>query len=332
MNDPYNTLGVEKDASEAEIKKAYRKLALDYHPDRNPDNQDAENKFKEISEAYEVLGDPEKRQMYDQYGHTNPQNIDPFENMRSGLGFDLGDIFGHKARSTKGPSLRQNIVVDFMEATKGCSKTIAVDYANECKDCNGNGSEGGINLDTCDICQGSGRVGTQRGFIQVLRHCDKCQGRGTIVKKVCNICNGSGQNTKTEKLKITIPPGIDNGVIMRLAGKGMPGMYGENGDLLLSIYVKPHDQFIKHGMDIYTEETIDYLDAILGSDKMVSTIHGIVKLKIPCGTQPNSMLKITGKGIDAKSNKGDHLVKIKIKIPTNISDKDRELLLKLKEG
>lgn len=335
MRNPYDVLGITKDADDVKVKKAYHKLALQYHPDRNPDDPDAETKFKEISEAYEVLSSPEKRKMYDQYGHTNPRNIDPFEHIRSSMGFDMGDIFGGGRRQArmKGDDIRKSINISFMEAAHGCSKKISVSYNHQCKSCHGNGSENGTSMETCETCDGSGRVGMRDGFIQILQHCPSCHGRGMRVIKQCLDCKGSGKDSKVKNLKVTVPVGVEPGTVMRLSGKGMPSEYGaENGDLYLAINISRHPKFDRAGPNIYSVEEIGYIDAILGTKLKVETIHGHVKLTVPNGTQPESMLKISGKGIKLPDYKGDHMVRVKVRIPETVSEEDKELLEQIKGG
>lgn len=336
MKNPYDTLGVKKDASTEEIKKAYRNLALKYHPDKNPDNPDAENRFKEISAAYDILGDANKRQQYDQYGDVNVRHgdIDPFEHLRNAGFPGFGDIFGqHRRQRTKGHDVRQSITIDFMESVKGCDKKISIDYPQACSSCKGNGSENGNSLETCKQCGGMGKIGYNQGFMQILRTCNKCSGKGTIIIKKCKDCSGTGNKFKNEVLKVTIPAGLDDGTIIRLAGKGMPSQYGyDNGDLYLSVLVAPHNKFKRSGNNIVSAETVNYLDAILGTKINIDTIHGNIKLTVPPGTQPNSVLKVKNKGIARDAHHiGDHLVEIKVSIPKKLSDKEKEVLNSLRE-
>lgn len=335
MNNPYEVLGLNKDASTEDIKKAYRKLALKYHPDTNPEDPEAENKFKEISAAYEIIGDPEKRQQYDTYGSVGqqPPPIDPFEFIRnSGFGFDFG--FGRdnrRQRSTRGQDVQKGITISFLEAAKGCDKKIGINYPETCKDCRGNGSENGTSLEQCSVCNGQGKIGYNQGFMQILQTCHGCSGQGHKVTKQCPTCSGKGVNFKSEAIRVKIPSGIDDGSVIRLSGKGLPSEYGgENGNLYLMISVAPHNVFKRQGNDIITNQTVDYIDAILGTKLNVETIHGKVSLSIPQGTQPNSVLKITNKGIQKGNETGNHLVKISVKLPDKISEEGKELLLKLK--
>ena len=335
MKDPYKVLGLGKDASEGDIKKQYRKLALQYHPDKNPDDPSAEAQFKEVSAAYEVLSDPEKRKMYDTYGDVNPRAQGPgpsgFDPFGGRGGFDFGDFFGNRRRRTRGDDVKKGIVLDFMEAVHGCTKKLGIDYPYACSPCKGNGSKDGTNLKECETCGGMGKVGYNQGFMQILQTCPSCQGRGKDIIEKCPECNGRGQKTKTDTVKVTIPPGIDHSSVLRLGGKGMPSAYGDApGDLYLEVHVKPHSKFRREGFNILSEETISYLDAILGTKLIISTIHNKVDLKIPAGTQPGTTLKVAGKGVIREARKGDHLVKVNVSLPKNVSPEEQELLEKLK--
>lgn len=339
MKDPYAALGVEKDASASDIKKAYHKLALKYHPDKNPDDPSAEEKFKEISAAYDVLSDSQKRQQYDTYGEVGDQpKIDPFEFIRRAGGFsnlNFEDIFGGRrgrASSTRGDSVRRTIRIGFMDAAKGCDKKLSVEYPETCNKCRGNGSKDGTSIERCETCQATGKVGQNHGVMQVLHRCPVCKGKGYNIVEECEECAGLGTKNRTETLKVKIPAGINDGTTMRLNGKGMSSACGgPNGDLYLSISIEQHPKFKRQGTTIFSEETIDYLQAILGDKIDVDTIHGQVKLKVPAHTQPDSILKIAGKGIcQDKNHKGDHLVILKVILPKKISPQEKELLKKLR--
>ena len=243
-----------------------------------------------------------------------------------------GDFFGKQnARDLRGADLRHSIKISFIDAAKGTSKKLSIDYPKQCSKCNGNGSKDGTSIEKCNICNGAGKIGQNHGMIQILTTCHSCSGTGSCVKEKCGNCSGKGVIYKTEKLKVTIPAGVDNGMIMKLAGKGMPSQYGAgNGDLLIQIMVEPHSYFYRNGIDIATDVEISYIDAILGTKINVETIYGKVSLKIPPGTQSGNILRIFGKGIKTKSGEGNHLSKINVKIPNKVSSEEKELLKKLK--
>lgn len=330
MNDLYNVLGVKKDASEQEIKKAYRQLAHKYHPDKNPGDAAAEEKFKEISAAYEVLGDQAKRQQYDQFGSVGHQQ--PHQNVNYSDIFDhidIGDIFGFggRRRTTRGQDLKHHLNLSFMEAALGCSKSIEIDYPFDCKTCKGNGSKDGNNMRICPVCNGAGKVGRRQGMMQVLTTCAACRGQGEQITIICDDCKGKGQQSKKEVLKVSIPAGVDDSTTMRLSGKGLASdIGGPPGDLYLNLRVAPHNRFKRVGDTVVTDEKVSYLDAILGTKVNVETIHGNVSIKVPAGTQPDSKFRIPKKGI----NGGDHIASIVVTIPKELSAEEKELLTKLK--
>lgn len=332
MNDPYKTLNVKKDASADEIKKAYRKLALVYHPDKNPDNPESEDKFKEVSVAYDLLSDAEKRQQYDLYGEAGPQQQQRHPGHGFG-GFDINieDFIGGMRGNVRGSDIRKQIRIEFMEAAHGCVKKISIDYPYECNTCRGNGSKDGKSIQSCETCGGIGKVGYNQGFMQILRTCPGCSGHGHVVLEKCTDCQGRRTKTRNEILKVTVPAGIDDGMTMRLSEKGMSSSYGaQSGDLYLTILINQHKEFIRKGVHVYSEKTISYVDAILGIKIPVETIHGQVNIKVPAGTQPESVLKIKHKGIASRGDKGNHLVYIKVSLPKKPSKQEKELLEKLK--
>lgn len=342
MQDPYKVLGVEKSASDDEIKKAYRKLALKFHPDKNPDDPKAEDKFKEISAAYDQIGDPKKRRAYDTGGFSSVgagagagTYEDFMERLRkqwkkAGGIFGNEDPFGFGSKSFKGDDLKKTLRITFMEAVKGSSKQISVNYPSNCQDCNGSGAEKGTEIENCSGCNGVGQLGSVRGNVQFIQTCPACKGSGNRIKKKCSSCKGTGLKYKIEKINVTIPAGVESGLSMRLAGKGMKSEYGqEPGDLYLSLIVDPHPTFERSGSTILSEKKISYIEAILGTKVSVETIHGNVKMTIPPGTQPGSMLRIPKKGISARGVAGDHVVRVKVNIPKKVSDKEKELLEQL---
>jgi molecular chaperone DnaJ len=337
MKSPYEILGIEKTATDEEIKKAYHKLAFKYHPDKNPNNKDAEEKFKEISVAYETLSTPEKRKSYDLYGENKQKpNIDPYDFMRKV--YDFSDIFSfdfresQKERRIKGEDISKKIYMDFMESALGTIKIISIDYLFDCEECNGTGAEKGIKFKHCEKCNGTGKMGINKGFMQILVPCANCQGKGKIITHNCKECH-NGKKKKTETIKINIPVGIEDGTALRVEGKGMPGPYGtKSGDLYVFVNILEHKKFKRNGPTVATEEEIECFDAILGTVKEVETIHGKVKLKIPPGTQPGEVFKIKEKGIINNKTKGDHLVFIKVVIPTSLNKKEKEILNELRSN
>lgn len=336
MKDPYATLGVERNADEKTIKAKFHKLALEKHPDRNKD-PNAEEEFKDISAAYDILSDPKKRQQYDQFGDLSSvsqsaPHIDLNEVLRqAGFNFGADGWFGGGRRNKqsvfKGDDLHKQIRIDFMEAVKGCKKTIKVSYTLECDECEGTGAEEATKFSACKNCGGAGKTGYTQGFMQIMSTCRYCRGTGRKIDVKCKACNGSGQKLKEDKLNINIPSGIEEDVTMRLSGKGLPGLNGgPAGDLFVSISINPHPKFKRRGPNIYAEESIDYLDALLGIERIVETVNGSKKLRIPPLTQHGMILKLGGQGIGA----GDHYVSISVRLPTKLTDEEKELLQKLR--
>jgi molecular chaperone DnaJ len=350
--DYYNVLGVSKSSSQAEIKTAFRKLAHKHHPDKGGDDK----KFKEINEAYQVLGNEKKRQQYDQFGSSfnnsaGAGGFDPsgFQGGFSGAGAninfdDLGDIFGDMFGFSSGGSRRERGVrkgenieaileIDFMDSVFGTEKEILVDKKIKCEKCNGQGAEPGSKIDTCTSCKGSGRVfRVQRtifGAMQSEAVCHDCQGEGKTYSKKCSKCSGFGVYNGREKIKIKIPAGINNGESIRLSERGHGGLKGAPaGDLRLQIRIKPSTDFERRDYNIYTRETIDVKQAILGDKIKVKTVHGEIILKIPEGTQPGTVFKIKNKGVPKLrgTGNGDHFVEVLVKIPKSMSRKNKKIL------
>lgn len=333
-------LGVDRNASEDEMKKAYRKLALKYHPDRNPGNKQAEEKFKEVSEAYQVLTDPQKRAQYDQFGHAAFGEGGPF---RGGFDFTtgfediFGDIFGEffgtgasrRRTRTRGEDLRYNLEVTFEEAAFGTEKKVKIPRQAVCDTCHGSGSKPGTSARTCPTCRGRGQVSFQQGFFNVSRTCSQCGGQGSIITEPCSSCNGAGRVRRLHTLSVKIPAGVDTGSRLKLRGEGENGSSGgPPGDLYVVIQVEPHPLFIRDGVDIICEVPIGFAQAALGSEIDVPTLEGKVKMKIPAGTQSGKAFRLKGKGIrDVHGyHQGDQHVRVIVETPTHLTPRQKELL------
>ena len=346
--DYYEVLSVAKTASDDEIKKAYRKLAMKYHPDRNPDNAEAEEKFKEAAEAYEILSDSEKRSMYDRMGHQ------AFEGgMGGGGGFgggfsaedifsQFGDIFGGafgggggrgQQRARRGSDLRYVMELTLEEAVRGVKKTITFTAPAPCETCDGKGSKNPNDVETCKTCHGAGQVRMQQGFFSVQQTCSTCRGQGKIIKNPCNTCHGSGVKDRQQTLEVTIPAGVDNGDRVRLTGKGEAIRDGQSGDLYVEVVVREHEIFQRDGADLYMDVPVSIADAALGKEIEIPTLEGRVSLKIPEGTQTGKMFRLRGKGVKPvrTSMQGDLLCRIVIETPVNLTARQRELLKELQE-
>lgn len=341
--DYYEVLGVSRNATSDEIKKAYRKLARKYHPDATPGDKDAEAKFKEISEAYVVLSDPEKRAGYDRFGHAGAdgQGFGGFEGFGDFGG--LGDIFemffggGGRTRRRTGPERGQDIRTDMEisleEAAFGLEREVKVPRVETCGTCGGSGAAAGSKPKTCLACAGTGQVqftqSTPFGRIVQSRTCDRCRGTGQVIEKPCPTCRGAGSVRKTRSIKVKVPPGVDNGSRLRLAGEGEAGTRGgPPGDLYVYIHVKQHKLFRREGDDLICEIPLSFVQAALGDEIDVPTLEGKEKLKIPEGTQPGTVFRIRGKGVPHLSGfgRGDQHVRIKVMIPGKLSEKQKELL------
>lgn len=351
--DYYEVLGIQKGASEDEIKKAYRKRAKQYHPDLNPGDKEAEKNFKEVSEAYEVLSDSQKKARYDQFGHAG---VDPsygagagaggfggFGGFGGGMDFDIGDIFGsffgggarrvNPNAPRRGDDVYASVSIEFLEACKGCEKTITFERFEACADCNGSGAEKGTSAQTCPECNGSGQVRyTQRtpfGMTTSVRACQRCGGKGKIITTPCKKCSGSGRVRRKVKLDISIPAGIDDRQTLTLRSQGDNGINGgASGDVLVDVIVRPHHIFKREGYHIFCEMPITYVQAALGDELTVPTIDGKVKYKIPEGTQPSTTFRLKGKGVKQlnSSARGDQYVTVIVEVPKNLSKKQKDIL------
>ncbi len=339
--DYYTTLGVAKSATTEEIKKAYRKLAMKYHPDRNPDDKEAEEKFKSAAEAYEVLRDLEKRKIYDKYGqeglrssgYSGPGN---FEDIFSSFGDIFGDLFGFSGGSrqrSQGPvpgnDLRYDMTIPFMDAVHGVEKEVEITKRDTCWTCEGRGIRPGCKNKPCTSCQGTGQVTRTQGFFSVRTPCPDCRGQGEIITDPCADCHGSGLVSKKKKVSLKIPAGVDTGARMRLRGEGEGGRKGgPSGDLYVVIHVEPHQFFQREGDLIYAELPMSMIQAALGCTLDIPTINGEKSLKIPKGTQPGQTFQLKGEGVHSLRGhgRGDMVVEAKIVIPKKLSKKQEELL------
>ena len=343
--DYYDVLGTSKGASDSDIKKAYRKMAKQYHPDNNPGDKTAEEKMKEVNEAYEVLSDSDKKAKYDQFGHSAfDQGGAGGGYYGGGMEFDVGDIFsmfgfggaGGARRNgpQKGSDLGVSVQIDFEEAIFGTIKEISISVTDTCDTCNGTGAKPGTHAETCSRCKGAGqeRVVQQSifGAMTSVRTCSVCNGTGKTVKNPCTTCSGKGRLKKAKKFEVNIPKGIDNGQSIRLPGKGEAGINGGGyGDLMLTVYVKPHDYFIRKGIDLYCEVPITFVQAALGDEITIKTIDGEQKYTVKPGTQPETVVSIKGLGVPSLRNsnqRGNQIITLKVKIPTELTNKQKEML------
>ncbi len=350
--DYYKTLGISKTASNDDIKKAYRKLAMRYHPDRNKGDKASEKKFKEINEAYETLKDPQKKAAYDRYGHDAYKNAASGGGFNSGGfgngfsgGFDFGSdsvfsdifegIFGgggmhHERAEMRGADLRYETTITLEEAFRGKDIELKIRTGIKCESCDGTGSEGGAKPKTCPSCKGSGKMRFSQGFFMVERTCSSCNGTGHIIEKSCKSCNGSGRQSKLKTMKVSIPAGIEDGARIRLSGEGEAGIRGgRSGDLYIFVNVRPHQLFKREGNAIHCDVPISIVTASLGGEIEVPTIDGKKALvKIPAGTQPGNVLKLKSKGMSIirSSLRGDMMIHAKVETPVNLTKKQKELL------
>jgi molecular chaperone DnaJ len=339
--DYYEVLGVPRNASDQEIKSAYRRLALKHHPDRNPGDKQAEERFKEAAEAYGVLGDPDKRRRYDTYGHAGlgggPVGFDPtiFSDFSDILGdfFGFGDPFGRRRGPRRGADLRYNLEISFEEAAFGTEASIKIPRAERCETCSGSGAAPGTQPTTCPTCRGSGQVTFQQGFFSVARTCSHCRGAGRIVVEPCKTCRGAGQVEKERTLQIRIPAGVDEDSQLRIANEGEPGANGgPSGDLYVVLHVAEHKFFKRDGTHLVCEMPIGVAQAALGATVEVPTLDGgTTKLHIPEGTQSGSVLKIRGQGIPVLGGRGrgDLHVLVRVVVPKHLTAEQRKLFEQL---
>jgi molecular chaperone DnaJ len=352
--DYYEVLGVEKNASETELKKAYRKLAMKYHPDQNPGDKEAEEKFKEINEAYEILSDPDKKARYDQFGFAG---VDPNYGAGSGFGgggfgfdgFDLGSIFGDffggggASQRRNGPARGQNLSAEleitFEEAAFGCEKEITFGRIEPCSTCSGSGCKAGTQPETCSRCGGRGTIRTQQNFMGMAMQsespCPTCGGKGKLIKEPCAVCKGKGRVRRSKTLKVQVPAGIDHGQSFRLRSEGNAGANGgPAGDLLVTVSIKPHALFERDGANVLCEMPITFTQAALGAEIEVPTLDGKVRYTVPEGTQTGTVFRLKGKGIPyvGYKNRGDQYVTVVVETPTKLNKKQKDLLKELAES
>lgn len=348
--DYYETLGVNRQVKPDELKKAYRKLALKYHPDRNKGDKEAEAKFKEVSEAYEVLSDEEKRSLYDRLGHDaftqrgrgvggGGQHVDPFDIFSQVFGGSMGSIFDEffggaaGGRGRRGPQqgndLRYDLEIDFEEAVFGARKRLDVRKMEACDRCSGSGAEPGSTKRTCPQCGGTGQTTVSQGFFSVREPCHACRGVGEITERPCSGCRGEGQVQRRKSIEITIPPGVDTGARLRVAGEGEPGRRGgPPGDLYVVLHAREHDVFKRRGNDVIVELPLDFATLAMGGTTQVPTLTGMADLKIPAGTQHGAVMRMRGKGIPSLAGlgRGDQLVQVKVEVPRKLNARQKERL------
>lgn len=349
--DHYEVLGVAKNASEAELKKAYRRLAMKYHPDRNPDNAEAEIQFKEIKESYEILSDPQKRAAYDQFGHAGVEGAGAgFGGGGFGGGASFSDVFGDVfgdifgggggrggggQRVQRGADLRYNLDLTLEEAVQGTTVKVRVPTYVTCETCGGSGAKKGSSPKTCSTCHGAGQVRMQQGFFSVQQTCPTCHGQGTVIDDPCNACHGHGRVQEQKTLSVKVPAGVDTGDRIRLSGEGEAGENGgPPGDLYVQVHVKEHPIFQRDDAHLYCEVPIAITTAALGGELEVPTLDGKVMLKIPAGTQTGKMFRMRGKGVKPVRGGpvGDLVCRVTVETPVNLTDKQKDLLKQLDES
>lgn len=342
--DYYEVLGVTREASDADLKSAYRKLALQYHPDRNPNNPEAEEKFKEAAEAYSVLSDAEKRARYDQFGHQGVQGgaagFDPsqFVDFSDILGnlFGFGDVFGSRGRSrtARGDDLRFDLEIQLEDVLKGRSVEIQLPKPETCGSCNGRGAEREDGLTACPMCRGRGEVIYQQGFLSVRRTCGQCGGRGEIIRRPCKECKGEGIKRVEKRLKVNVPPGVDNGTRLRLSSEGLPGANGgPPGDLYVVIRVAEDAVFHREGDDLYCRLPVNIAQAALGTEVELVTLDGMQTVRVPEGAQPGQRLRMRNLGTPRlnSAGRGDLVIELDVKVPAKLTREQKRLLERLLE-
>lgn len=348
--DFYEVLGVERGADSDTIKKAYRKLAMQFHPDRNPGDKAAEDKFKEAAQAYEVLSDAQKRARYDQFGHAGlgggfGQGGPGFQDVGdifAAFGDIFGDIFSQTGgrgrqggrRSYRGSDLRYMMEIELTDVLKGTKKEIQFNTDAECQTCDGKGAEPGTNPETCSTCGGSGQIVRSQGFFSMATTCGTCRGRGEIIRKPCKKCRGSGRTQVEKKLLVNVPPGVSTGTQLRISGEGEGGSRGaEAGDLYVEIRVQPDERFEREGDNLHAPLEISYLQALLGSEIKVETLEGEESFKVPRGTQPGEVLAFGGQGLPhlRSGRRGDLLLHVEVELPKKLSKAEEKLLREIAE-
>ena len=361
--DYYEVLGIERGATADQIKQAFRRLAMKHHPDRNPSNKkEAEERFKEISEAYEVLSDSQKRAAYDQYGHSGVEgafrhgnfsweDFTHFEDVSDLFGgledllstFGLGDLFGGRVRGRRGAhragvagaDLEVPLEVDLNDVLTGKEQRLTIRRREVCEECRGEGSRGGTQRLTCPDCQGQGQVRYSQGFFTMATTCGRCRGEGKIVKEACPSCRGEGRRAAERNLTVKVPPGVETGMRLRVTGEGEAGVRGGGrGDLYVLIQVKPHTFFHREGNHLFCEVPVDMIQATLGTELKVPTLNGTVTMKVPPGTQPGELFRLRGKGLPSLSGgeRGDQLVRLTVEIPKRVTPAQRRLLEEFAQG
>jgi molecular chaperone DnaJ len=350
MRDYYEVLGVARDVSKADLKRAYRRLAMKYHPDQNPDDPQAEERFKEAADAYAVLSDDEKRAIYDRYGHEGlkmggrASGFGGIEDVFSAFGDVFGDFFGGgrgRQREVRGNSLRIGLRLSFAEGVWGATKEVEIARNETCATCSGSGAKAGTRPEACGTCGGKGQVLHSQGFFMIQTTCPNCRGEGTIVRDPCADCRGAGTQRKRSKLSISVPAGVETGQTLRLGGKGdpAPGGHGQGrpGDLLVDLNVLADERFVREGADVLTEVPISYLKAALGGEVEVPTLddecRGTASIKVEPGTQPGDVIVRKGQGVPRVDGRGrgEHVVRFRVEIPKRLSKREKELLRELAE-